>query len=72
MLAGETTPGYGSLQIHDTASKTTLLAFNNFRAGRDADVGIGNNPEGNPDWTFSKSAQNWTSGTLMVLVKTAK
>ncbi len=71
-FANETAPGYGSLQIHDVANKTTLLAFNNFRAGRDADVGIGNNPEGNPDWTFSKSAQKWTSGTLMVLVKTAK
>ncbi len=46
-----TNPGYGCLQIHDPASLTTLLAFNNFRAGRDADVGIGNSPEGQPDWT---------------------
>ena len=71
-LMASTNPGYGSLQIHDVASKTTLLAFNNFRAGRDADVGMGNSDGAHPDWTFSKSANTWASGTLMVLVKTAK
>ena len=64
-------PGYGCLQIHDAASKTTLLAFNNPRAGRDADAGIGNCPGEHPDWTFSKSAGSWKSGKLLVLVKTA-
>lgn len=65
-------PGYGCMQIHNTAAKTTLLAFNNFKAGREADVGIDNSPGVQLDWTFSKSAQNWQSGTLMVLVKTAE
>ena len=62
-------PGYGCLQIHDTASGTTLLAFNNFRAGRDADVGIGNCSGEQPDWTFSKSANTYAGGQLLVLVK---
>lgn len=70
--SAETSPGYGSLQIHDPASSTTLLAFNNFRAGRDSDVGIGNNPSGQPDWTFSKSAGGYSSGSFLVLVKIAE
>ncbi len=64
------TPGHGSMQIHDVASKTTLMAFNNYRGGRTAEVGIGNNADGHPDWTFTKSAEKWASGTLLVLVKT--
>ena len=64
------TPGYGCMQVHDVESGTTLLAYNNQRAGREADVGIGNNSNGNPDWTFSKSAGKWEQGTLFVLVKT--
>ena len=64
-------PGYGCLQIHDVGSGTTLLAFNNPRAGRSADVGIGNSTAGQPDWTFSKSAEGYASGRLLVLVKVA-
>lgn len=71
-------PGYGSLQIHNFAKKQTVLAFNNFAAGTGCDVGIGNNPAGNdnpagnnnPDWTFSKSAQNYSGGQLMIFVET--
>ncbi len=64
-------PGYGCLQIHDIESRTTLMAFNNPRAGREADVGIGNCIAENPDWTFSKSAKTCASGQLLVLVKLA-
>ncbi len=70
-MGGEANLGYGCLQIHDAASGTTLLAYNNHRAGRDADVGIGNCTGVEPDWTFSKSAQTCTSGRLHVLVKVA-
>ncbi len=65
-------PGYGCLQIHDIASGTTLLAWNHPRAGRDADVGIGNCTGQHPDWTFSKSAQGYAAGRLLVLVKVGK
>lgn len=64
--------GHGSMQFHDVASKTTLMAFNNFRAGRNAAVGIGNSDGDHPDWTFSNSASNWVSGQLLVLVKVAE
>jgi sialate O-acetylesterase len=64
-------PGYGSMQIHNFAKKQTVFAFNNFGAGNGADVGIGNNPEenGNPDWTFSKSASQQSGGQLMIFVE---
>jgi sialate O-acetylesterase len=66
-----TSPGYGSMQIHDIAGKQTLLAFNNFGAGMDCDIGIGNNPDpnGHPDWTFSKSAASYTKGQFLILVE---
>ncbi|MCL2744381.1 MAG: 9-O-acetylesterase [Planctomycetaceae bacterium] len=64
-------PGYGSMQIHNFAKKQTVFAFNNFAAGNNADVGIGNNPDanGNPDWTFSKNAQKQSGGQLMIFVE---
>ncbi len=64
-------PGHGCLQIHDTASGTTLLAFNNHRAGRTAGVGIGNCAGAHPDWTFSESAKEYARGKMLVLVKLA-
>jgi len=64
--------GYGCLQIHDLTGGATVLAYNNHRVGRDADVGIGNCSGEHPDWTFSKSAQDYESGKLFVLVKVAK
>ena len=64
-------PGHGCLQIHDTASGTTLLAFNNLRAGRSAAVGIGNCTGKHPDWTFSGSAKEYARGKLAVMVKVA-
>ncbi len=64
--------GYGSMQIHNYAASQTIFAFNNFRSGKNADVGIGNQPAGaqkHPDWTFSKSAQGYDKGILAVLVQ---
>ena len=58
---------YGSMQIHLPAMKTTLLAFNNLLGGANCDLGIGNAPEGNPDWTFSKSAASLKEATLYVV-----
>ncbi|GHT16252.1 hypothetical protein FACS1894170_13680 [Planctomycetales bacterium] len=58
------------MQIHNFAKKQTVLAFNNFSAGANTDVGIGNNPSGEPDWTFSKSAQNYAGGQLLIFVET--
>ncbi len=66
-------PGYGCMQIHNTAQKQTIFAYNNWRMGKNADIGIGNQPAGakrRPDWTFSKSASKLQSARLLVLVKT--
>jgi len=70
-MAPGNSPGYGSMQIHDIAGKQTLLAFNNFSVGSNCDVGIGNNPDpnGNPDWTFSKSASAHSGGQFLILVE---
>ena len=66
------TLGYGCLQIHDLSAKRTVLAFNHFNnASVACDVGIGNNPDGrgNPDWTFSATAGQYTARRISVWVK---
>ncbi len=63
-------PGYGSMQIHNHAKKQTIFSFSNFNAGKTCDVGIGNCPRGNnPDWTFSRSAETYVGGQLLILVE---
>ncbi|MBO6167826.1 MAG: hypothetical protein J6P13_05700 [Kiritimatiellae bacterium] len=62
--------GYGCIQIHDPAAKTTILAFNHFNnADVPCDVGIGNSKGEHPDWTFSKSAADWKRRRLTVWTK---
>jgi sialate O-acetylesterase len=61
-------PGYGSMQIHNWKEKQTILAFNRFAAGRNADVGIGNSDGKTRDWTFSLSATKMARGEFKVLV----
>ena len=65
-------PGYGSYQIHlykDNATGTkgqTLFAYNLYRSGHQ--VGIGTNPSGHPDWTFTSTANVYDIATLQVFV----
>jgi sialate O-acetylesterase len=61
--------GYGHMEIGNTATQSTIFAFNNWNGGGPADIGIGNNPSGQPDWTFSGSAGNWTAENIYVLVQ---
>ena len=64
--------GYGCLQIHDLASKRTVLAFNHFNAAsKPCDVGIGSDPDprGNPDWTFAANAGKYKARRISVWVK---
>ncbi|MDR1009577.1 MAG: hypothetical protein LBM04_00320 [Opitutaceae bacterium] len=63
-------PGYGSMQIHNTAEKQTVIAYNKWSDGPNCDLGIGNQPAGHPDWTFSKSGSRLRSAQLLVLVLT--
>jgi sialate O-acetylesterase len=60
--------GYGSMQIHVASLETTVFAFNNWNAAN-ADMGIGNNPNGHPDWTHTGNSAQYTVKTLEVWVK---
>ena len=61
--------GYGSMQIHNHDAKQTLFAVNHWREGNRADLGIGNQQQGNPDWTFAANANSFTAKRLRVLVR---
>ena len=65
------TPGtYGCMQLHNYLAGETLFAFNNWGgSGGDVCLGIGNNPSGNPDWTFMNNGASYTVKTLQVYVK---
>ncbi|HUD49241.1 MAG TPA: sialate O-acetylesterase [Candidatus Baltobacteraceae bacterium] len=61
--------GYGSMQVHNHDAKQTLFAVNHWSEGSHADLGIGNQPTGSPDWTFAGNAGNYKSARLRVLVR---
>ena len=65
----EAPDGYGSMQIHNHAARQTLFAINHWRDGTRADVGIGNQTTGEPDWTFAANAGSYRSMRLKVLVR---
>ncbi|NNC87866.1 MAG: hypothetical protein HKN82_05325 [Akkermansiaceae bacterium] len=63
---------YASMQVHNTSGAQTVIAFNRWAGfSAPADVGIGNNPGTNPDWTFEQNADGFEIKTLQVLVRTA-
>jgi sialate O-acetylesterase len=61
--------GYGSMQVHNHDAKQTLFALNHWPAGDHADLGIGNQPSNNPDWTFAGNAGSYLTKRLRVLVR---
>lgn len=61
--------GYGSMQIHNPSEKQTIFAVNKWWDGQKADVGIGNSPKGNPDYTFLGNAGLYQLKRLLVLVR---
>jgi sialate O-acetylesterase len=61
--------GYGSMQVHNHVARQTLFALNHWKEGSHADLGIGNQPSGSPDWTFAANAGNYQSKRLRVLVR---
>jgi hypothetical protein len=60
--------GYGSMQIHNHAARQTLFAINHWGVGESADIGIGNSPAGNPDWTFVGNGGSYRTKRLRILV----
>ncbi|CAN5406625.1 9-O-acetylesterase [soil metagenome] len=61
--------GYGSMQIHNTGAKQTVLAINNWREGQNADIGIGNSKGKEKDWTFSGSGSRYSAKRLRIFLR---
>jgi sialate O-acetylesterase len=61
--------GYGSMQVHNHEAKQTIFAINNWKAGGNADIGIGNSDGDTRDWTFKSNASSYSLKRLRVLVK---
>ncbi|MDE0861439.1 MAG: Ig-like domain-containing protein [Akkermansiaceae bacterium] len=65
--------GYGSMQVHNHAASQTIFAFNRWGGAftGTTDIGIGTNGTGvgEPDYTFSENARNYTTRNLYVLVR---
>jgi hypothetical protein len=67
---GGPTYGHGCMQVHNHLARQTLFAINKWRAGGDkVELGIGNNPNGNPDWTFTETGATFRAKRLRVLVR---
>ncbi len=60
--------GYGCMQVHNYDAKQTVFAINHWVNGSKADIGIGNSPKNNPDWTFTNSAPSYELKRLRVFV----
>lgn len=58
--------GHGSMQIHNYGASQTLFAINGFN--QTAQIGIGNQVSGNPDWTFNQNAGIYSVKRLQILV----
>jgi len=61
--------GYGSMQVHHGGAKQTVFAINQWKAGNRADIGIGNSEGDTRDWTFTGSAERYSTKRLRVYVK---
>lgn len=64
-----TTSGFGSMQIHNTNVPQTLFAYNGWGSTNTADLGIGNRPTGEPDWTFAGNTGSYTVRSLQILAR---
>ena len=62
---------YGSMQVHNFVAKQTVFAFNHWVMGTGCDLGIGNAPGINTDWTFAKNGGDYETKRLRVLVRMA-
>jgi len=60
--------GYGSMQVHNHDARQAIFAVNHWREGAKADLGIGNQPEKNPDWTFAANAGSYEHKRLRIFV----
>ncbi len=69
-VAEGTPVGYGSMQVHNHGEGETIFAYNAWgSASRVGDLGIGNNGNGHPDWTFKDNAGSYEVKNIYVLVE---
>ena len=63
--------GFGSFQVHNAYARQTVFAYNHWgeSSGPNDDVGIGNRPTADTDWTFSANAGSYTARRLTILVR---
>ncbi|YCM42736.1 hypothetical protein V2O64_15590 [Verrucomicrobiaceae bacterium 227] len=67
-----TVGGHGSMQIHNHGASQVIFAYNNWsigNSGATGGLGIGSQPTGEPDWTFSGASANYASRQLYILVR---
>ena len=66
--------GYGCMQVHNCEAKQTIFAFNSWKSGAGANIGIGNSSadERTCDWTFVANANQYVVKKLRVLVRVKK
>jgi len=64
------TAGHGSMQIHNYGAGQTIFAFNDWgnKVNDNVEIGIGNAPGANPDWTHTTSSNLWTTKDIYVFV----
>lgn len=67
--ANDKSPGYGCMQVHHWKKKQTVFAINHWGNDGRVDIGIGNAPSSDTDWTFKKNASDYTVRRLSVMVK---
>jgi sialate O-acetylesterase len=67
--AGDPVEGYGCMQVHNHQAKQTIFAINKWQSGNAAEIGIGNSPTGNPDYTFTNNGAAYSFKRLRVLVR---
>ena len=72
-----TTPGHGSMQVHNPAARQTLFAINNWRKGAaQTALGIGNSDLAGKgarslDWTFAANGASYSHKRLRIFVRPA-
>lgn len=60
---------HGSMQIHDYQNSQVVFAFNNWNAGANGALGIGNSGTSSPDWTFVENVNSYATKTIDVYAK---
>ncbi len=60
--------GHGSMQVHNFLKKQTVFAYNR-HGDPNCELGIGNNPKGNPDWTFQQTGKQYKTTEMYVVGK---